>query len=600
MNAPLEQSHPTDDVTLDLASLMESLHDKKMLHLPLEAISVRDGFNPRRYFSDKELQELVSSIRAQGVIQPIIVKPSKDESTFHLVAGERRFRAASIAGIESIPAVVRLVSDEEALAMAVSENSERQDVSAAEEAKACQRMLALCKGDRTEAALALGWGDKKLESRLTLLHCTEAVLDALEQRRISIGHSELLAGLTSDLQDSTLPAVLEKKITVPALREQLGRYAYKLSDAVFDTAGCAGCPHNSSSTTDLFDESLSDGHCMNRDCYDDKTQSHLKAKKDELSEKYPVIWLDVERPEDTRCHLVREGQGGVGRDQYNACQGCGSFGALMHTAKGKEGQIEQGVCFDTGCNAKMVKAHQQELQQAQAPSTSTPDTDTPQAEKPAAASQTTSKPKKTAETPKRVKEHVQRAQYKAASHAVWQSTKMTKIMSLVALTDAVSHKRDTTKLEAGLKSFGAEKLLSMYSSHEKIALLHTLKDSELDMSISAFAATLAGGVKDNDLTLGEQTKLRTAHTILNLEAIDMRDHFIVDEDFLKTLTLGGLKALLNESGFIKWYDTQAGKAAGDCEKNILKGKRDDQIQNVLKAGFDWQGFVPQVAKLPES
>lgn len=593
MNAPASHHDQNLSPVVNLSDLMGNAQDQQMLLLPLEMISVRDGFNPRRYFSEDKLNELVASIKAQGVIQPITVKPSEDKSTFHLVAGERRFRAASLAGIEAIPAVIRLVSDEEALAMAVSENSERQDVSAAEEAKACQRMLTLCKGDRTEAALGLGWTEKKLETRLTLLHCTESVLDALEQRQIAIGHAELLAGLAPEMQDSTLKTVVEKRVSVSTLRDQLGKYAYKLSDAVFDTKGCSGCPHNSSMTADLFDESLADGHCMNRQCYDDKTRQSLEAKKAEMSKEYPVIWLDVERTEDSRRHLIRDGKNGVGREQYSACQGCANYGALMSTSKGSEGKVETGLCFDVGCNSKMVKQHQAELDAAQKAVTTTQENPTQ------TVNETTQKPAKktTSETPKRVREHIQSKQYAAASSAVFSSAKMTKVMSLIALSEVIRHKRTTKKLEAGLKHFNAEKLLTLNNRFEKLELLNTLSETNLDMSISAFAATMVGGIEQDKLQYEESDALKTAHGVLRIENVDMTKHFVVDKDYLETLTVGALQALVKDAGFIAWYDAQDGKKDGSCASEILKGKRDEQIKAILEAGYNWQGYLPELAQL---
>lgn len=594
MNAPLTKTLSEKPVSFEIADVMENVYDKQMLHLPKDMISVREGFNPRRYFSEDKLNEMVASIKTQGILQPIVVKPSHDRTTFYLIAGERRYRAATIAGVEKVPVIIRLVSDEEALAMAVAENSERQDVSAAEEAKACQRMLTLCKGDRTEAALALGWTEKKLETRLTLLHCTDSVLDALEQRKIAIGHAELFAGLTAELQDSILVSVIEKRVTVSVLRDQLGKFAFKLSDAVFNLTGCNGCPHNSSITADLFDESLSDGHCLNRDCYEQKTRQHLEEKKTELSKEYPVIWLDVERPADTRCHLMREGENGVGREQYSACQGCGNFGALMSTAKGKEGQVETGLCFDVTCNSKMVKSHQDELANEKLSSVHpNSNTETPSVIKPEKSKER----KKTADTPKRVKEFVQARKYKAAAATVWSNIKLTKIMSLIALTEAIKHVRVTDKLEKGLKTYGAEKLLTMTSRAEKVSLLHGLDESALDMIISAFAATLAGGIAPERIQYEESDGLKTAHAILKAENVDMRNHFLVDEQYLQTLTVSGLKALVTESGFSEWYDAKDGKEAGHCEKEILKGKRDDQIKAIFKAGFDWKGYLPIEAQL---
>lgn len=578
----------------DADLVMADLHDKAMKHLPLEMIAVREGFNPRRYFSEDALTALVDSIKAQGVIQPIVVKPNKEKDGFHLIAGERRFRAATLAGIDSIPAIIRLVSEEEALSMAISENAERQDVSAAEEAKACHRMMALCDGDRQETALSLGWSLKKLESRLSLLHCSDNVLNALEQRQIKIGHAELLAGLSKSFQDDSLPGIVEKKISVPQLKEMLGRYAYKLNEAVFDVAGCTGCPHNSTSTADMFDASLSDGHCMNRECYDQKTKDHLTAKKEELTQEFPVIFMDVEKSADMRRHLVREGQEGVGREQYSACQGCAKFGALMLTEKGKEGQIEQGICFDVSCNSKMVSAYQKEHQQAQqspAPAAETANTTASTTSKTPA-----SKPKATSEVPKKVKTFVHRTHCNAAMQEVMNSDHVANALSLMALADSVRHNRDTKALMPILEKFNLTKLTSHYSKHEMVVKLTSMTADELQEVTRAFAATMAGGLNDTQLESASSEALLTSQAILKIQKAELTGYFTVDKAYLDTYTMSGLKPLLEEAGFVQWFDEKHGK--GECSKKVLKGKRDDQIAAILAAGFDWTGFVPKVANLP--
>ncbi len=137
----------------------------------------------------------------------------------------------------------------------------------------------------------------------------------------------------------------------------------------------------------------------------------------------------------------------------------------------------------------------------------------------------------------------------------------------------------------------------MTSRSEKVSLLHSLDESTLDMTISAFAATLAGGIAPERIQYEESDGIKTAHTILKAENVDMRSHFLVDEEYLQTLTVSGLKALVTESGFLAWYDAKDGKQTGHCEKEILKGKRDDQIKAIFKAGFDWRGYLPVEAQL---
>lgn len=589
-----------DAYDFDIAEVMAHITDRAMAHVPLDTIIVREGFNPRRYFSPGKMTELTESIKNQGVIQPIVVKPNDDNTGFYLIAGERRLRAANTAKVLFIPVIVRLVSDEEALAMAISENLDRDDMSASEEAKACHRMMAFCDGDREETARALGWSRHKLDSRLLLLHCSDAVLESLEQRTIQIGHAELLAGLSKELQDQSLPGIVGNQVSVADLRESIGRYAYKLADAVFNTSDCTNCPHNSNRTSDLFDTNLGDGRCMNRECYDDKTKNHLNQKKRELAEQYPVIWLDVEKPEESRCYLVREGEQGVGKEQYRACQGCANYGALMLTGKGNEGSIEEAICFDRACNGIKVAEYKKELsdeaknmakqQHATSSKASTSKT------KSTAKKPVSGKKKNVAEVPKRVKEFVNKIHYAAAGKEVAANNKLIKVFSLVALSDALKGSSAKTSMtDPVLKQHGVTKLKAHGKRSDKIKELATLEDAALSDLIRVYAGAVAG---ENQAVFAHSydDNLVTAQTALVIAEADLSNHFIVDKTFLESFTISGLQALIEEAGFDKWYDEKHGDGA--YKKSVLKGKRDEQISAIIKAGFDWNGFIPKVAAIP--
>ena len=99
------------------------VEDGSLDYLPLDAISAEDGFNPRKFFQDAAFEELVQAVRAEGVIQPIVVRPSDIEGKYILIAGERRYRASVQAGCEDIPAVIRLVDDRKAAVIALMENA---------------------------------------------------------------------------------------------------------------------------------------------------------------------------------------------------------------------------------------------------------------------------------------------------------------------------------------------------------------------------------------------------------------------------------------------------------------------------------------------
>ncbi len=259
--------------------------------LPIRRI-VR-GKHPREYFDPTEMAELEAGIRAVGILEPLVVRPLAGTDCYEIIAGERRWQAArNIFGEDyEIPVVVKQVSDAEAEAMAVIENHHRAAMSAAEEARAAQRQLHRNRGDREETARAMGWSMDVLGRRLALLTCTTALLGALTERRIQIGHAELLAGIPPEKQDSVLAGILANHVPVSLLKAQLGKFARRLSDAIFDTAVCATCPHNSARQAGLFAESLGEGFCQHPSHFEELTLQAVQARAEALRDEYPVVQI---------------------------------------------------------------------------------------------------------------------------------------------------------------------------------------------------------------------------------------------------------------------------------------------------------------------
>src|ERR1700687_2539782 len=228
---------------------------------------IRPGKNPREFFDESEMNELAASIRSYGVLQPILVRPSGDAGAYVIIAGERRYRAAkAVFGDDyEIPIVVKDFSDGDAEAAAIIENVHRAQMSIAEEAKAAKRLLYRNRNDREETARQLGWSAQKLDSRLALPACSNTVLRALTERKILVGHAELLAGVPPATQDNVLKGILDHKIPVAVLKAQLGKFARKLADALFDTSQCSACPPNSAMQAGVVGESLGHGFCSHSD-----------------------------------------------------------------------------------------------------------------------------------------------------------------------------------------------------------------------------------------------------------------------------------------------------------------------------------------------
>ncbi len=151
-------------------------------------------FQPRRDFAPEALQELAASIRAQGVLQPVVVRKAAPGGTapFELVAGERRWRAAQIAQLHEIPAIVRDLSDDEALEIGLVENLQRKDLNPIEEAQAYRRLMDELRHTQEEIAKALGKSRSHIANQVRLLELPPPVVDMVADGRLSVGHAKLL------------------------------------------------------------------------------------------------------------------------------------------------------------------------------------------------------------------------------------------------------------------------------------------------------------------------------------------------------------------------------------------------------------------------
>lgn len=161
----------------------------------LAVASIRAGqYQPRRHFDEGSLEELAASIKAQGLIQPIVVRDA-GRGRYELVAGERRWRAAKLAGLAEIPAVVRDIPAQSALAVALIENIQRQELTALEEAQALRRLIDEFKLNQQQAADAVGRSRAAVANLLRLLELPEAIRDLLDEGRIEMGHARALLTL---------------------------------------------------------------------------------------------------------------------------------------------------------------------------------------------------------------------------------------------------------------------------------------------------------------------------------------------------------------------------------------------------------------------
>jgi ParB family chromosome partitioning protein len=188
--------------------------------LPLSAI--RQGkHQPRSSIRAEPLDELAASIKASGVIQPIVVRPIPDfPHQFEIVAGERRWQAAKLAGLTEIPAVVRELSDQEALAVALIENIQREDLTPAEEARALRRLLGEFSLTHERLAEVLGRSRAAVSNLIRLLDLPQPVQALIDSKQISMGHARALLGLEQDTdREQFARQIVERELSVRQTEE---------------------------------------------------------------------------------------------------------------------------------------------------------------------------------------------------------------------------------------------------------------------------------------------------------------------------------------------------------------------------------------------
>lgn len=184
----------------------------RLRSLPLECID-RSRHQPRREFDPDSLRELADSIAVQGVLQPILVRPL-DGTRYEIVAGERRWRAARQAGLSEIPVVIREVDEQTALALALIENIQRDDLNPLEEALALHRLVEDFGLTHARVAEAVGKSRATVTNLLRLLELNEEVKPLLEQGLLEMGHARALLGLKGALQNAAAERVVTLGLSV--------------------------------------------------------------------------------------------------------------------------------------------------------------------------------------------------------------------------------------------------------------------------------------------------------------------------------------------------------------------------------------------------
>ncbi|ABD72098.1 ParB family protein (plasmid) [Rhodoferax ferrireducens T118] len=326
----------------------------------IAGIALRDlhvpSYNPRRkVHDDQDWQDFKDSLKSKGVLQAILARPVQGKKTpYEVVAGQRRFLGSlEVFGQDyQIPALIKVMTDEEAEAASAAENLQREPMSPAEEAEAAARELARCNGDREETAKRMNMSRLKLDNRLKLMACSPLVRQRLIERRLKLGVAEMLSGLTMVKQDELVSQF--DKIGIPSIEDvsaMILSLTKALPSAIFDPVDCGACAHNSARQQAMFGN-IGEGHCLDAVCFDNKTEAQLQLTVDKLKDDFQRV--EIVRPGDN-FRVIRLTPESIGESQAIACRSCKDFGAAVSAMPNKLGKVSGGLCYGIECNETKVK-----------------------------------------------------------------------------------------------------------------------------------------------------------------------------------------------------------------------------------------------------
>jgi len=267
------------------------------------------GLNPRKHFDEDSLNELAESIKQVGILSPLICRTNTKTGAalLELVCGERRYRAAKIAGLEEVPVITRDLTDAEAIDLMITENLQRKDVTPFEEAEAFQGLVNQRGYDTKMLAARFGKPEAFIRMRLKLNDLIEDFRMLFDKDLIGVGHAQEICKLSQKVQK----AVFEKHFnykdswwntpTIKELKRWIEQdFTLKLSDAIFElhdltldrkAGACNGCPKNTSSDTLLFLDAPKTGICLDISCFNNKKVVQFNRELAHIQEQEPDIVL---------------------------------------------------------------------------------------------------------------------------------------------------------------------------------------------------------------------------------------------------------------------------------------------------------------------
>lgn len=568
-------------------------------NMPLKQIV--SGQNPRTFFCPNKLEELSSTIKAHGVFQPILVKSigTVDNPQYQIIAGERRWRASVMAfGLDSgsIPVLIKEEdSDEESRRIALIENIQREQMSPTEESDAALQILNDVNGDKAEAMRLLGWKPSLFDARMALQHLEPVVKVALNERRILLGHAELIAVIARSNQEIALRNVIENKLTVQQTKELLTRVSQKLQSAIFDKSDCQNCVSNSEVQATLLENCVGEGYCTNRECFSSKTEQKIQEIESGLQEELPK----VEIVRDLHgIKIVSVNEQSVGANQFNSCKGCANYGATVSMLADSVGVVTKNQCFDAQCNSEMVTQHALEIaKNAQAKTASEPESEedavetSSQAKTPASPKLTSPTAKKITvnETTPRKTNNIRADEFKqktwrkiVANELFSDPVRANTVLLSLMFTGSMRHYLSSNITQRSEKLFG-QAIKAHEISDSMLAIFEKMPDQDRQNGVNASVASLA-------LSL----PIQEVYSIAQHYQLDLMKHWKISKEYLDLFTKSELESMCIETGLDTFFESQS------AFKKALSGKKPEFIDSILSLTVDWATVAPSAIALPHT
>ena len=325
--------------------------------------------NPRKSYDKARLQELADSIAAKGVVQPIVVR-AKGKAKFEIVAGSRRFRASKLAGADTIPAMIRDLTDDEVLEIQIVENAQREDIDPYEEAIGYKALLDRGVLDIAGIASKVSKSEGTIKRRLILATIDASVYAKLREWDAPLAAAELIAALPAEDQLGTAKYWKDKDSwnppTMRGFREQIRGRSESLRRAPFDTAdaellplvgACGACPFNTASGASLFTDGDQDPRCIKPSCFAKKAEATKAAKiEDAKARGLTLLSMTHEGSKDIlNANQWKESKDkDAGRGIIVECYSWAIADRLFREVRFKRWQPEPGSCASVPSSKKDV------------------------------------------------------------------------------------------------------------------------------------------------------------------------------------------------------------------------------------------------------